>query len=336
MYIGPLYKGYVRHCGTAHVGVHEAIVTEMVWSQANRAIAGSPSRSRGSRSNAADPQVHLLRGLITCRDCGSTMTPQPSGKCNRAGQPYLYYVCTSVIKDTRDHPCRVRRLPARRFEQLIVQALSDLGDDPRLLAATAEAAFQESQPLLQKALDEGNAIRAGLETVEKELTRLLAVFKSVDHVPETVRDECIRLDRERGGLYASLAAVEAKIEGLRQEWGDLGEVRGVLQELRGAIQGQPLADQKNLLRSLIAGVDVNLGEPQNDETPPPGGARKSLLRTRRLVVNIRLARKGHFIASVNQTPGSSFVNRYGSPYRTTFATFSVAPSASNWLGASLE
>ncbi|MBK6664293.1 MAG: recombinase zinc beta ribbon domain-containing protein [Thermoflexaceae bacterium] len=46
-----------------------------------------------------DDHVHLLKGLIKCGVCGTTMTPYPAGKKDKAGNPYLYYSCTSVTQD---------------------------------------------------------------------------------------------------------------------------------------------------------------------------------------------------------------------------------------------
>ena len=117
----PIYKGLIACQGEVFEGRHEPLVSAELWNEANAAIISRPSEKCAVGTAPRDDHIHLLKGLLRCGDCGSTMTPYPSGKKARDGQPYLFYVCTSVIRNQTGSPCRVRRLPARRLEQAVVQ-----------------------------------------------------------------------------------------------------------------------------------------------------------------------------------------------------------------------
>lgn len=138
----PIYIGLIRRQGETHQGRHEPLVSLDLWGKANALL--TDRRSVPSRSSH-DQHIHLLKGVIRRADCGSTMTPYPSGKSDKDAERYLYHVCTAVIRNHRGSPCRVRRPPVRRLEQAVVQILSSLGDSPEVLRACLRMCRRRSE-----------------------------------------------------------------------------------------------------------------------------------------------------------------------------------------------
>lgn len=104
---------------------------------------------RTNPSSHRDEHCHLLKGLIHCEDCGSTMTPHPSGKTGKDGERFLYYACVSVVRELKRCRCRVRRLPVRKFEAAVIQLLGEIaGDDEVLLSLAEEPRHHVGRPFL--------------------------------------------------------------------------------------------------------------------------------------------------------------------------------------------
>ena len=123
----PLYMGLIRCQGEDYPGKHEALISDEDWHRANAVLAARSSRV--NPSSPRDEHCHLLKGLIRCEDCGSTMSPHPSGKSGKDGERFLYYACTAVVREPQRCKCRVRRLPVRRFENAVIRLLGEIGED---------------------------------------------------------------------------------------------------------------------------------------------------------------------------------------------------------------
>lgn len=72
----PIYVGMIRCQGESFPGRHEPLIPVETFQQANALLA---DRRCSSSRPPQDAHVHLLKSLIRCADCGSTMTPYPSG-----------------------------------------------------------------------------------------------------------------------------------------------------------------------------------------------------------------------------------------------------------------
>ena len=106
--------------------LHDSLVDEETWGRANASIG----RVRPQRDVMhKDDHVHRLKGMLLCGDCGTRMTPYPSGKKDKRGRPYLYYSCTAVTEDGKESRCAVRSLPVRQLESLLTRAMVDLGNN---------------------------------------------------------------------------------------------------------------------------------------------------------------------------------------------------------------
>jgi DNA invertase Pin-like site-specific DNA recombinase len=325
----PIYLGRIRCQGETYPGKHEPIVSRDVWERANAVIAArSP---RGSTSSPRDEHVHLLKGVIRCEDCGSTMTPYPSGKTGKGGERYLYYVCTAVSHNQTGCPCQVRRLPARRFEQAVLRLLSELAASPAAVRESMRRCANADARKLRtlKARRVEYAATAG--RLDGALRRLVACFEQEGPVPIYVGEEIRRLDARREDLRAEIAQMDERIVELRGRVEDEATLLDRLSVFRESLDTLGLEDQKALLQAIVGGIVVNLWTPEGQNIGSPERALKARIRTRRLMVNIDLkvatpespsparVREG----GVNQTQRGSYKNRTGSARRSRIRTSAI-------------
>ena len=181
----PVYKGFLRYNGRLYPARHEAIVDEATWDHANKAIGMERTDDNGLRHK--DDHVHLLKGILKCGVCGLAMTPYPSGKKTKDGTPYLYYACVNFTKDGSETTCPVRMLPARDFESLVKDVLSDLGRSPAVLQACVDAANREAVTSVTDMEQRLLRHRDAIGRLTASIRRIIEVMKQDDLLPRTSR-----------------------------------------------------------------------------------------------------------------------------------------------------
>jgi site-specific DNA recombinase len=275
----PIYVGLIRCQGETFPGRHESLIPPAVFDQATALLA--ERRSFPSRSSQ-DQHVHLLKRLIRCADCGSTMTPYPSGKVGKDGERYLYYVCTAVLRDQRGCPCQVRRLPVRRLERAVAQLLTSLAACPDVLSShlrrSAAADGKELRTLATRRTD----LLSSLQDIERQLSALLTHFGK-EQVPVYVGEEIARLDVRREDVRKEIVGLEGRIEELREGTVSEEALLERLTVLESDFDGLSLEEQKGILQGIVGRIEVDPGK--SVPTDRPG---KPRLRTRRLLLNISL------------------------------------------------
>ncbi|MBL4653825.1 MAG: recombinase family protein, partial [Flavobacteriales bacterium] len=283
----PIYTGKIRHNNEIGDGQHEAIVTEQLFNNVNLKLNG---KVNGELSNfyERDEHVHLLKGLIRCGDCGSLMTPFPSGKKDKHGNPYLYYTCTDVVHHKRRSTCKLRTLSARPFEKTIKEFLKCLGDNKVIL----EGCIAEANKGKGKGL---TRIRSKVKKLEKqvtELTRGIKAFsdflKSGEPIPDDLRADYRKQVEEREETKLVLEKLNVELGFREREKMDSTLIQESLRLFDKVIDSLPLKDQKELMQLLIKEIRVSLVNPDNNKTPSEEGAFISKLRTKHIQVNVIL------------------------------------------------
>src|SRR5262249_21894220 len=95
---------------------HEPIIDQALWDAVQRKLA----TNRFARATGAGAtRVSLLAGLLY-DDAGARMTPTHASK---KGTRYRYYVSPGLVRGTRRHAPRGRRVPAGDLERLVEERL---------------------------------------------------------------------------------------------------------------------------------------------------------------------------------------------------------------------
>jgi len=119
-----VYAGKVKYDGKIYPGLHEAIVCEETFSQA-QAILKQNVRVRGTSKNRKFPG--LLSGLFRCAPCSTSMTHSYARKGN---YKYRYYICLNAIKLNRK-ACPTKTIGAAPIEEKCLELLARITKDER-------------------------------------------------------------------------------------------------------------------------------------------------------------------------------------------------------------
>ena len=129
----PLYRGQIRTKDGVVTGEHEAIVTAEAWDAVQAQLASN--RQHGG-ADVRNKSGALLRGLLRCGRCGSTMIHTFT---TRGTVRNRYYTCSRTHNEGKD-ACAGCRIPAGKFEGFVAQQIRAMGVDEALLNQTATAA----------------------------------------------------------------------------------------------------------------------------------------------------------------------------------------------------
>ncbi len=125
------YIGQVEFKGEVFHGEHEAIIDPETFAQVG-ALLGE---ARRDVTNIRNVHGFLLRGLVRCAKCESTMVSTVTAP---RGKAYRYYVCSEVAARGAKS-CPVRHVSAPVLEKSVVDQIRAMGRDAALVRDTAEA-----------------------------------------------------------------------------------------------------------------------------------------------------------------------------------------------------
>jgi site-specific DNA recombinase len=201
-----LYLGKVRYKDEIHNGEHPAIVDPVVFRRAGELLR---RRSHGSDVSMRHSSGALLRGLLRCVPCSCAMTPSHSAKGSRR---YRYYTCTNAQR--RGHgACPSKSVPAAEIENLVVDRLRGVGQDPALL-----------QAILHQARAQEEGCSAKLEVEQRGLERDLNGW----HAEMRNLSARLRPGEDNNAIVARLAELQECIGRVEQRVGKIREQIGVI------------------------------------------------------------------------------------------------------------
>lgn len=273
----PLYCGYLKFNNKIKEGRHEAIIKKNLFDKVNK--RKNVKKQINGLYNT-DNHVHLLKGIIKCKDCGSIMTPFPSGKKYADGSPYLYYTCTDVIHNKQQSNCQLRTLSARTFENTIKKYLKDLGDSKAILSASIKAANQSSKKSLKPLLAKKDELQIKKAGLTKKIKRILGIMTDNDFVSTDIKDEYKYLIREKEFLETDLEKVYIEIDFKQRHVLNLDIIHKSLKVFSEIIDNLSIEDQKELMRLLIKEIRVLPFNPEKEKPPKELGAMSLKIRNK--------------------------------------------------------
>lgn len=281
----PIYKGFVHFQGEQFKGEHEAIISNQVWEKANQLL--KPITPRKVIFNK-DNHVHLLKGLLTCGECGTLLTPYPAGKKDRNGIPYLYYACGKVVDYGKECKCKVRLIPAREFEKIIKKCLSDLGNNKSLIESTIKNSTKLSKDRINPLKNEKEKTEQLLAKTTAEINRLVKILKSKDMIGNEISEEYKKLLKEKNELQTQIEKLTIDIERCTQDMLDAEMIKKTLFAFDKVVNSLPIDEQKELIALLIRDITVWSFDPTNEKAPKELGAFVTKIRTKWLKIKLSL------------------------------------------------
>jgi len=157
----PVYTGKVKWNDSLYQGIHQPIISDHQFKQANR-IFSQRTHQANSKTTA------ILQRLLTCGFCHSPMTPSHS--LNSKRQKYFYYRCTSTQSAEKGpSKCQFKQVRMEKIQNAVLNLICDLASDFRFTAIEKPALTHN-----HKIEQEINHITAELQRHDIQLTNLKA------------------------------------------------------------------------------------------------------------------------------------------------------------------
>ena len=185
------YVGKVRYKDEVHDGEHAAILDPVVWQRVQAML------ERNGRSGGAPVRNKfgaLLKGIIRCVPCASAMTPTHSTR-DGGTKRYRYYVCSSAQK-LGWHTCESKSIPAAQIEELVVNQIKLIGQDPLVRREILAEARRQDEARVAELETEQRGLETDLRKWHTEMRSLSGQIKPND---------------DNGSLIARLAELQERI-----------------------------------------------------------------------------------------------------------------------------
>lgn len=131
----PVYIGQIRHKKSCHQGMHEPIIDQLLWEQAQRRLA---SQASGKSSDTRKTESSLLLGKLF-DESGKCLTPSHA---NKKGKRYRYYISHGLNTKTTSQGWR---LPAQEIEQAAVAAIREILNNQNVVTGALQEAGISTQ-----------------------------------------------------------------------------------------------------------------------------------------------------------------------------------------------
>ncbi|MRR07025.1 MAG: hypothetical protein EG828_08785 [Deltaproteobacteria bacterium] len=125
-------------------GQHEAMISEELFNSVQEILRVNNVTKTAYRQ--PDDRSFYLKGLVRCGACRSAMAPSYAYS---KGKKYFYYRC-NVDNDQSKNKCRIGSVPARKLEDLVVNELKFLSEDPRIIEGVVENATNATKDQREK------------------------------------------------------------------------------------------------------------------------------------------------------------------------------------------
>lgn len=241
----PAYKGLWKYKGI-DIPV-PAIIDADTWDKAQEKLKEARRLWAGKSQ-----QDYLLSGLVTCADCGNTMT---GVYAKWWGVKDRRYTCRKHFQGTKNSGCRpAKMILAAPVEEVVwEQVCSWLQDPDSLVTATIEAS-----PQAEEVRGELQRIERHLKEVEKGREAVLeALAAGLLELDARTKNKLGELKRRKERLEQRHKELAAALQGIEGAAGKLVEFRSLAQEVLAKLDELNFAEKKALVRALVAQVVIS-------------------------------------------------------------------------------
>ncbi len=155
----PFYYGDFIWGGKVYKGVHKPLVTKDLWNKVQKVLDRFGDKGMESKYNTLP---FLFKGLLTCGECGRTITAER--KIKPSGKEYVYYRCTKF-----DKKCSQKPVSEKVIDKQIADALEGL----KVPEETIEYITEGLKQSLELKSSTEDKTKENLETRKKKLEERL-------------------------------------------------------------------------------------------------------------------------------------------------------------------
>ncbi|GAF27395.1 site-specific recombinases, DNA invertase Pin homologs [Moorella thermoacetica Y72] len=241
----PAYKGLWRYKGI-DIPV-PAIIEPHTWDKAQEKLREARRLWAGKSQ-----QDYLLSGLVTCADCGNTMT---GVYAKWWGVKDRRYTCRKSSQGARNRGCiPIKMILAAPVEAVVWEQVCSWLQDPECLVTAA----LEASPQAEEVRCELQRIERHLKEVEKGRVAILdAMAAGLLELDAQTKNKLGELKRRKERLEQRQRELAAALQGIEGAAGKLAEFRALAQEVLAKLDELNFAEKKALVRALVTQVIVS-------------------------------------------------------------------------------
>lgn len=244
-------------------GEHEAIIDEATWNAAQERMA---EESHPFPEAKPGEHVHLLTGMLVCPACGRKMIANISrGKRKKdgtVGKSTYAYTCKYSKKQFGPSCTFTRQFKQEYIDREVIEviaraAYSDVFEErvrEGLDAAVDIEKLEADVERIGKALDNNKAARRMLS---RKLDSLDASDRSYERKYEDMQARLDKLYEECTDIEVAFDDAEAKLESAKEKQVTTARVYEMLDEFREHFDEYDPAQQKEILRQVVEGIEIN-------------------------------------------------------------------------------
>jgi site-specific DNA recombinase len=245
-----LYAGKVRYKDEIHDGEQPALIDADTFGRVQALL-----RSHGPEVGPPSVQrfTALLKGLLRCVPCDCAMTPAHTTR--KGGLRYRYYTCVCAQKSGWQ-TCPSKAIPAGPIEQLVVQQIQRLGQDPVVLEQMLTTVRQQDEARVTEWESERLGLERDLLRGQSEVRKLLAEVGSSPSSNGAVM-RLAELQARLAQVEQRMARLRGQMEALQQERLDQAAATEALSGLLPAWETMTPNEQARVVRLLVSRVDYD-------------------------------------------------------------------------------
>jgi site-specific DNA recombinase len=242
------YLGEIYFRGRHYPAPHEPLIDLATFQRAHQILAERGEDCSLRRSNQSD---YLLTGLVKCARCGKRYI---GAAAHGHGGRYPYYVCFSRQRYGRAR-CQADRLPAEALEDAILDQLTRLLSDSRLVEQAIQEAHAQLDQDRPKRQAEIERIAEEIKYTNQTLDRYFHAFEQ-GAMPEAACGARIReLTSKLHGLQTHRDELAINNDQPPEPLGK-DDLRDLAAHVRQVIQQGDPPTRKTLLQALIHEIQV--------------------------------------------------------------------------------
>lgn len=202
----PLYAGRVKYSGEYFNGIHEPIVSEETFEDAQKVIEKRFEESKKLNRNPGRATTYL-GGFLICGRCGAKYTKQLqlSKRSDGSYYRYHYFVCNSRNKkraeSVRDPNCKNKNWNIEKLTNIIFDEIRKLSLDPNHFEEVRTDSIQE---------DKRAILEAEIAKIDEQLSRVMDLY-ILENIPIKA------LEEKTNSLNEQRRKLEQEVESLEEE-----------------------------------------------------------------------------------------------------------------------
>ena len=256
----PVYIGKVRYKDIIYEGQQPAIISDELFEAVRSILQTNNITKTGYRQFET---TFYLKGLVRCGSCHSAMAPSFAYS---KGKKYFYYRCL-VDNDRSKKHCRIGSVHAGKLEELVINELKFIADDPRIIEGVVEQATKgqrEKVKVLAAKKKNLSDMLGQINSKAKNLLNVLENYGSKENRAGYFMSELKELDVQAEQLKNEIERIEFEVNDLENKILNADLIQENLKVFKDVYDHLTPDEKYDLLHLLIKKV-VYFEEPESDK-----------------------------------------------------------------------